>query len=178
MVPLTNSKPRKSAKEAALDLLSRRALTHYELETRLKDKGYESSEIDEVLATILEWGYLNDQELAFRYSESRLKRYPRRRVQRDMQNRGLEPQLIEQALGETYSSDDELEQCQTLAGRWWVQESKRWEHRNTEDKTKETAPREEWLRQKIARKLIQRGYPSDMVRNVLYSIQQDKNEDN
>ena len=109
MVRLTNSKPRRSAKEVALDLLSRRALTHDELETRLKEKGYESSEINGVMRKLQEWGYLNDQELAFMYSKSRLKRYSRRRVQQDMQNRGLVPQLIEQALGKTYSSDDELE---------------------------------------------------------------------
>jgi len=173
MVRLTNFKQRKSAKEAALDLLSRRALTHYELETRLKEKGYECSEINGVLEKLQGWGYLNDQELAVMYSKSRLKRYSRRRVQQDMQNRGLEPQLIEQVLGETYSCDDELEQCQVLAERWWVQEGKRWEHRNVVDKTKKTTPRELWLRQKIAQKLIQRGYPSDMVRNVLYHFSQE-----
>lgn len=167
MVSLTNSKPHRSAKEVALDCLSRRALTHYELETRLKEKGYESSEINTVLERLQEWGYLNDQELAFIYSKSRLKRYSRRRVQQDMQNRGLVPQLIEQALGETYSSDDEFEQCLTLAKRWWKQEGKRWENRNAADNTKRMIPRELWLWQKIARKLIQRGYPSDMVRNVL-----------
>ncbi|MBP1760009.1 MAG: hypothetical protein H6Q63_926 [Firmicutes bacterium] len=171
MVRLTSSKPRRSAKEVALDCLSRRALTHYELETRLKEKGYESSEINAVLEKLQEWGYLNDQELALMYSKSRLKRYSRRRVQQDMQNRGLAPQLIEQAMGETYSKDEEFEQCLVLAERWWVQEEKRWEHKNVTDKTKGMIPRELWIRQKIARKLIQRGYPSDMVRNVLSQVQ-------
>ena len=172
MVLLTSSKPRRSAKEVALDCLSRRALTYYELETRLKEKGYESLEINAVLERLQEWGYLNDQELAFMYSKSRLKRYSRRRVKQDMQNRGLVPQLIEQALEETYSSEDEFEQCLTLAERLWEQEGKRWEHRKAVDTTKRTIPRELWLRQKIARKLIQRGYPSDMVRNVLSHISQ------
>lgn len=167
---MTNSKPRRSAREVALDCLSRRALTHYELETRLKEKGYESSEINAVLERLHEWGYLNDQELALTYSKSRLKRYSRRRVQQDMQNRGLVPQLIEQALGESYSRDDEFQQCLTIASRWWVQEGKRWEHRNVADNTKKKVPRELWLQQKVARKLVQRGYPSDMVRNVLSHI--------
>jgi len=159
-----------------LDCLSRRALTYYELETRLKEKGYESSEVQAVLERLLEWGYLNDQEQALMYSQSRLKRYSRRRVQQDMKNRGLEPELIEQALGATYSSKDEFQQCVTLAERWYVQENKRWEHKYAAEITKRTISRELWVRQKIAQKLVQRGYPSEMVRSVLSQIEMDKGE--
>lgn len=156
--------------EAALDLLSRRLLTHYELETRLLEKGYESSEIKAVLERILEWGYVNDRELALMYSESRLKRYSRRRVQQDMQNRGIESELIDQALKATYSSNDEYEQCMSLAERWYTQEEKRWELKCAKDNAKRTIPRELWVRQKVTRKLVQRGYPSDMVRSVINQI--------
>lgn len=177
MVRLTNSKPLKSAREVALNCLSRRALTHYELETRLKEKGYQSLEVNEVLEKMEKSGYLNDQELALTVSLNRLKRYSRRRVLQDLQNRGLVPQVIEQAMEETYSSDDELQQCLNLAKRCWVQEDKRWERRIEQDRTKKVLPRELSLQQKIARKLIQRGYPSDMVRKVLDEIQIIKNED-
>lgn len=170
MVPLTSSKPPKSAREVALASLSRRALTHYELESRLKDKGYESSEINEVLEKIEKVGYLNDQELALTVSQDRLKRYSRRRVLQDMQNRGFVPQVIEQALASTYSSEAEFQQCLTLAKRWWDQEGKRWDKRIQQDTTKKTLPRELSLEQKVVRKLIQRGYPSNMVRNVLFQI--------
>lgn len=170
MVRLTSSKPLKSAREVAVDCLSRRALTHCELETRLKEKGYGSSEVNEVLEKMEKLGYLNDQELALTVSQSRLKRYSRRRVLQDLQNRGLEPQVIEQALESTYSSDDEFQQCLTLAKRWWVQASKRWDQRIHEKHSKRSVPRELWFQQKVAQKLVQRGYPSDMVRNVLYQI--------
>lgn len=177
MIRLTNSKPLKSAREVAVDSLSRRALTHYELETRLKEKGYESSEVNEVLEKMEKLGYLNDQELALTVSQNRLKRYSRRRVLQDLQNRGLETQVIEQALGATYSSDDEFQQCLTLAKRWWVQEGKRWEQRIQEKHSKRSVPRELWLQQKIAQKLVQRGYPSGMVRNVLFQVQTINNGD-
>jgi len=168
---LTSSKPLKSAREVALDCLSRRALTHHELETRLKEKGYESTEVNQVLEKMKKLGYLNDQELAFAVSQNRLKRYSRRRVLQDLQKRGFEHQVIEQALGSTYSSVDELQQCLTLAKRWWIQEGKRWDQRICQDGTKKSLPRDLSLQQKIARKLVQRGYPSDMVRNVLYQLQ-------
>ena len=171
MVPLTSSKPLKSAREVALNCLSRRALTHYELETRLQEKGYESSEVKVVLEKMENLGYLNDQELALTVSQNRLKRYSRRRVLQDLQNRGLVPQVIEEALELTYSSDAEFQQCLTLAKRWWVQEGKRWDQRIHQDETKKFLPRELSLQQKVARKLVQRGYPSDMVRNVLYQMQ-------
>ena len=177
MVRLTNFKPLKSAREVALDCLSRRALTHYELETRLKEKGYESSEVNEVLEKMKEFGYLNDQELALTVSQNRLKRYSRRRVLQDLQNRGLVSQVIEQALKATYSSEEEFQQCLTLAKRWWVQEGKRWEQRIQEKPSKRSVPRELWLQQKVAQKLVQRGYPSSMVRNVLYQVQTINNGD-
>ena len=161
----------------AVDCLSRRALTHYELETRLKQKGFESSEVHKALTKLEEWGYLNDKELALTFSQNRLKRYSRRRVLQDLQNRGLEPPMIEQVLESTYSSEDEFQQCLTLTKKWWGQESKRWEQRICVDPKKRSVPRELWIQQKIARKLVQRGYPSDMVWNTLSQIQSINNEE-
>ena len=164
---MTKSKPPKSAMVVAVDCLSRRSMTHYELETRLQKKGFESSEIEKVLDRLQKLGYLNDQDFALMYSESRLKHYSRRRVQQDMKNRGLSPQLIEQTLESTYSSVIEYEQCLALAKRWWIQEGKRWEQRRESDPAKRTVPRELWIQQKVARKLIQRGYPTEFVWKVL-----------
>ncbi|MFZ3130770.1 MAG: RecX family transcriptional regulator [Desulfosporosinus sp.] len=171
MMVRLSSKPHKSACEVAMDCLSRRALTHYELEIRLKEKGYESSEINEVLEKMERLGYLNDQELALTVAQNRLKRYSWRRVFQDLQNRGLVPQVVEQALRLTYSGDAEFQQCLTLAKRWWVEEGKRWEQRIHQDISKKSLPRELLLQQKVGRKLVQRGYPSDMVKNALYQIQ-------
>ncbi len=168
---MASPKHPKSVWEAAVGCLSRRALTGSELGIRLREKGYAGSEVLEVLEKMEKFGYLNDLELAITVAQNRLKRYSRRRVLQDLQNRGLAPQVIEQALSSTYSFDDEIEQCLTLAKRWWVQESKRWEQRIARDGTKNSVPRELWLQQNIARKLFQRGYPSDMVKNVLDQIQ-------
>ena len=168
---MTRSKPPKNVREVAVDCLSRRALTLYELETRLTEKGFENTEIHETLERLEELGYLNDQELALTVSQNRLKRYSRRRVLQDLQNRGLAPQMIEQALECNYSSHEEFQQCLALAKQWWIRESKRWEQRIHAEKTKRSVPRELWLQQKVGQKLVGRGYPSDMVHNVLSQIQ-------
>ncbi|AFM42112.1 hypothetical protein Desaci_3211 [Desulfosporosinus acidiphilus SJ4] len=170
MVPLTKNKPKKSAWEAALDSLSRRALTNCELETRLTEKGYENQEIEKVIAKLTDYGYLNDQELALNYSKSRLKRYSRRRVISDMKNRGIAGTLIEQVLQEVYSGDEESKLCLALAQRWWAQEEQRWEEKTSKDPDKKSPPVELWVRQRVARKLLQRGYPSEMVRNVIMEM--------
>lgn len=154
----------------AVDCLSRRSMTHYELETRLQEKGFESTEIKGVMDRLIKLGYLNDQEFAMMYSRSRLKRYSRRRVEQDMKNRGLGPHLIDQALESTYSSDDEYLQCLALGKQWWVQEGKRWQKRNEAELTKQFIPRELWIQQKVGRKLIQRGYPTELVWKALNNL--------
>ncbi|HZK54874.1 MAG TPA: RecX family transcriptional regulator [Desulfosporosinus sp.] len=171
MALLTSSKPLKSAREVALNCLTRRALTHHELGTRLLKKGYESTEVHDVLEKMEKIGYLNDQELALTISQNRLKRYSRRRVLQDLQNRGLGPEVVEQALESTYSSTAEFQQCLTLAKQWWIRECQRWDRRIQQDSPKKSLPRELAVHQKIVRKLIQHGYPSDMVRNVLFQLQ-------
>jgi len=123
------------------------------------------------LERLVELGYLNDQELALTVSQNRLKRYSRRRVLQDMQNRGLASQLIEQALECNYSSHDEFQQCLALAKQWWIREGKRWEQRIQAEKPKRSLPRELWLQQKVGQKLVGRGYPSDMIQNVLNQMQ-------
>lgn len=169
---MTSSKPRKSVREAAVDSLSRRALTHYELETRLRDKGYEDSEINLELKRLEKLGYLNDQEIALAVSQNRLKRYSRRRVLQDMEKRGLPSPFIEQAMECNYSYDDEYQQCLDLAKQWWIREGKRWEESTQQDKLKHSIPGELWLHPKIARRLRQRGYPSDMIRSALRELVQ------
>ena len=176
MIHLTKFKPPKSAMVVAVDCLSRRSMTHYELETRLQEKGFDSSEIKGVLDRLLKLGYLNDHEFALMFSENRLKRYSRRRVQQDMKNRGFNPDLIEQALESTYSGDDEYQQCLTLGKRWWVQEGKRWEQRNEAVPAKQFIPREIWIQQKVGRKLIQRGYPTELIWKALNNLETDFNE--
>ncbi|EGW36258.1 hypothetical protein DOT_5885, partial [Desulfosporosinus sp. OT] len=57
------------------------------------------------------------------------------------------------------------------------QEGERWDQKVHEKDPKRQVPRDLWLQQKVARKLIQRGYTSDMVRKVLYQIKTTNNRD-
>ncbi|MDQ7096081.1 RecX family transcriptional regulator [Desulfosporosinus sp. PR] len=177
MIRLTSHKPRKSAWETALDCLSRRALTTHELEARLSDKGFAGEEIGEAVAKLVDYGYLNDRELALSYVKSRLKRYSRRRVILDMQNRGIASRLIEEVLEEAYSQAEEFQQCLFLARKWWAQEEQHRQEKASKDLKGQLIPAELLVQQKVVRKLIQRGYPSDMVRGVVSEIQSPRNDE-
>lgn len=156
--------------EVAINCLSRRSMTRYELESRLKEKDFHDSEVNKTILRLEEWGYLNDQELALSVCQSRLKRYSRRRVINDLQKRGLSSQMIEHALELNYASKDEYQQCLALAERWWSDEEKRWEQGLQSGRIKKPITRKLWLQQKVSRKLVQRGYPSDMIWNALSQL--------
>ena len=169
MICLTSKpKPPKSAWESALDSLSRRELTRHELERRLTDKGFAGEDVEAALLKVTDYGYLNDREVALNYSQSRLKRHSRRQVILDMQKRGLTADLIEQTLKEVYSRDEESRQCSELARKWWAQEEKHWTDKSAKAAPGQILPRKLWVQQRVAQKLRQRGYPSEMIRSVLW----------
>lgn len=84
-------KRNKTAYEAAISLLNRRAQSEWEMRTKLRRKEYSKSEIDETVAKLYEYHYLNDEELAedvFRYyQEERL--YGDRYIHQKLKSRGL-----------------------------------------------------------------------------------------
>lgn len=158
----------KTALEVALDCLSRRAMTQYELQKRLKDKKFSDAEIAEAMARVAEWGYIDDQKLASSFCESRLQRHPCRRVREDMRNRGITDQLIEEVLSERYSPEEEYRQCLVLAGQLAKLEQNKPKRpaKGMRGKVSEKT----LLTQKVGRKLILRGYPLGMIRSVLAEL--------
>ncbi|MEL6543697.1 MAG: regulatory protein RecX [Myxococcota bacterium] len=56
--------PKKTAREVALDLVAKRALSRHELEQRLARRGYAPDEIEDAVALIDEYNYIDDEALA------------------------------------------------------------------------------------------------------------------
>lgn len=84
-------KSNKTAFEAALSLLARRAQSEWEMRTKLKRKEYTASEIEETVKRLLASRYINDAELAeevfLYYREERL--YGDRYIHQKLKARGL-----------------------------------------------------------------------------------------
>lgn len=63
-----------SAYDKAVDLLKMREHTTKELETKLKAKGFASSDIDDAVSRLGEEGYLSDERFAEVYTRSRMRK--------------------------------------------------------------------------------------------------------
>lgn len=99
--------------ERAINLLSYKPRSLAEMRARLMEKDWaEEAVVDQVLARLEELGYLNDEEFAANFANSRLTAKPvgRSRLRRDLQRKKLQSETIENTLDEAYEqqSEDEL----------------------------------------------------------------------
>jgi regulatory protein len=98
--------------ERALRLLSYKPRSLAEMRARLLEKDWaEEAVTDQVVARLQELGYLNDEEFAASFANSRLTAKPlgRTRLRRDLQRKKLSSQTIESALDEAYGQQSEEE---------------------------------------------------------------------
>lgn len=90
----------------AVDLLARREHSERELATKLRQKGFESDQVDQVIAQLLEEGLLSNA----RYAESfirarRLKHYGPLKIRLELYEKGISDALIESAMADYTTTD-------------------------------------------------------------------------
>lgn len=156
----------KSALETAMDALSRRALTSWELIQRLKVKGFSGEEISQTFERLNEWGYIDDRRLAKAFCQSRAQKYSRRRLREELRQRGLDLPLIDEVLGETVTEVQELENCKIIIQKLWEEETRKISSAQkigTQRKKKSI----ESVREKVGAKLLRRGYSMGIVVQAL-----------
>ena len=94
----------------AFNLLSAKPRSVAELRARLLEKEWAEAEVvDRVIARMQELGYLNDQQYAEQFANSRLTAKPigKSRLRRDLQRKKLTPTVISQAVANVYETHDE-----------------------------------------------------------------------
>lgn len=159
--------------DTALDYLARRAMTEYELKTRLEKKGFSRSEIGEVLLRLREWGYLDDEKFASMYCQTYGERYSRLKIQSSLRRRGVDKNLINQALSSAYPADSESVQCKKLALRLFEQEQEKAERRASREGTgreRAEANATASMVQRVGQKLAAKGYEWDTIRSALEEL--------
>lgn len=107
---ISRTKPnKKSCFNAAIGLLSYRSLSEKELTDKLKRKGYDSGEIEEAVAKVKDYGYINDETLADEvFDHYRLCHiYGDRYIHQKLEKRGL-------ATDRHLSRDEELQNAENL----------------------------------------------------------------
>jgi regulatory protein len=98
--------------ERALNLLSYKARSRAEMRARLMEKDWaKEAVVDQVIARLEELGYLNDEDFATNFANSRLTTKPvgRTRLRRDLQRKKLPSETIESALDGAYEQHSEEE---------------------------------------------------------------------
>ncbi|MCS7312213.1 MAG: RecX family transcriptional regulator [Acidobacteria bacterium] len=101
--------------EAAVGYLRRYAVTRWELARWLVGKGYERSQVRDVLHVLERLGYLRDAwVLQSRVENARRRLWSRRRTARDLRRRGIPKSVVRKALDRWYPLEREGE----IFSRW------------------------------------------------------------
>jgi regulatory protein len=100
---------RPSAYLAALNLLSRRALTVAECRARLLARQHAESDVEAAIARLLQTGTLDDRKLALAHARTafEIKGRGRLRAVREIQARGVEKEVAAEAVAEVFGERDE-----------------------------------------------------------------------
>lgn len=150
----------RAARIIALDYLSYKARSEYEVLQKLRQKGIEEDIAEQTLAYLRERGYIDDPAYARSFATSRFKNkgYGPRRITSDLMQRGIARAHIDSALAVLTADEDIL----ATALRYG---EKRWQRLAREsDPTKR--------RKKLSDYLLRRGYPYDVVRQILEILTQ------
>ena len=149
------------AKEAAIIYLGHRARTEHEVRTKLKGKAFEESIIDQVIRRLYELSYLNDEQFAQRYTQSRFqhKGYGPQRIRTELRRLGIAAPLIDQALQTLLPTNE-------VVDRALLEAEKRLRRlRNEKDLYKK--------RRKLFDFLVRRGHTSEVAREVIEKLNLD-----
>lgn len=140
------------ATESALRLVAHRARTEVELRRRLARNGFSPEAIAATIERLHEWHYLDDEDFARRFVESREGHRPRSAsmIRRELVGKGVDAEMAGQVVEEAEIDDESI--ARELARKWLDQ------HTRDEDEVR---------RRKLIGFLQRRGFGWDVIRRVL-----------
>ena len=109
LTPHDMDKELKRGKSYCLRLLSLRPRSEYEIDIRLKDKGYAGDLRKVLLGSLKKEGLVNDLEFAKEWIDWRLRSSPRakRMIKAELRKKGVPESIVEEAIGNKYEKIDE-----------------------------------------------------------------------
>ncbi len=146
----------KRAKIRAMNLLKARPYTEKGLRDKLSDGDYPEEAITAALDYVKSFGYINDTQYALDYVNTYKDRKNRMQMFAELQRKGVDKDLIEQAFAEELSDDPESYEKEQILK--FLQKK----HYDPE-----TATFEE--REKILAALYRKGFSAELCRKVLMS---------
>ena len=146
----------RDAMSVAMAALGRRALSRAELERRLAAAEFTEATIAAVLQRLEELRLIDDRALAERVARHRFEagRAGRYRVRAELKRRGVSEQLVDDAIASSVPAEGERASARSELERFVRSRARR---RETRERTAAAA----------FRHLVGRGYPADLVRDLL-----------
>jgi len=141
-----------AATQSAIRLIAHQARTESELRKRLTRNGFSHSAVDVAIARLRDWNYLDDQDFARRWVESREGHRPRSAsmIKRELVGKGVDAETAERIVDE--AEIDEYKIALELGLKWAARPAR-----------EDPAAR----RRRLAAYLQRRGFGWDIVRRVL-----------
>ncbi len=142
---------------SAVAMLAQRACSKGEIEQKLKNLHYLPDTIEMVLYKLEREGFLDDEDFARQWTESRLNqgKYGRKKIAFELKRKGVSEEQIRSALEDT-DPEQELESAVNLAQKFWVR------RKTDEDPRK--------AKQRIFAMLCRRGFGYDVVRQAIEAL--------
>lgn len=140
------------AREYALRLLEYRERSEQEIEERMAGKNYNERLIKSTIKSLKNHNLVNDRRFARMWAESCLRRsYGRWKVQSDLNKKGIDEEIVEEVLRESYSKVDEVQIALALI-------QKKWPFLKEEKNT---------LLRRVSDFLKRRGFPFEVIAEVI-----------
>ena len=141
---------------AAMASLARRALTRSEISGRLAAAGFSDEIVHSVLARLEELALVDDRGLAERIARQRFEagRTGRFRIRNELRRRGVSDEIADDAVSRALPADGELRSARAELERFLHVRDRRGEAR-------------ERARAAAFRHLVARGFPAELVRDLL-----------
>lgn len=156
MAQLAYATSMEKAKQLALKYLSARMRTKTEIEEFLSKKGYDGKQIEDVVAFLVEYQYLDDAVYCRAWIHDRIQFHPcgRQKMAFELSKKVSDRQLVAQSLELYFSVEQELELAQQAA----------------ELKLRSRIGKSVLTREQLARFLYNRGYSSSIIVQVLDTL--------
>ncbi len=145
------------AKNTAYRLLTIRSRSRAELEQKLRDKEFSAEIVGSVVGHLLRLGYLDDAKFAFQWAAGRVRTrgFGRRRIEQELGNKGIAPDIIKDTLGNIFEDLSEADLARKEADRKLVS-------------LRRFPP--EVCRRRLAGFLERKGYSSSIIHGVLRAL--------
>ena len=114
-----NDKECARAKNVAYRYLSYRPRSHAEVEKKLRDKGFGDVTVRTVLSNLTRLDYVDDEKFADQWAQSRvrLRGLGRRRIERELIDKGVDRETARRALDGVLTADLEIETAKRAVER-------------------------------------------------------------